>query len=237
MSSSAFHIAPVRPEDVEACMAIRVPSFEHMGIEQLFGNVDTPAGRKAAGEQHSQAWRTHATKYQYFPAIKCVHTDLATRNETIVGFAEWYIYDTARSEAEVKSATPPSVLSARDQERAMGWIRPTTTTREKWLAGRPAAFFKYMVVDRAWRRQGVASMCVRWGLEKCDELRIPAYLGASDEGKLVYERLGFEVVDRVTFQWEGQAWDWPIMIYWPPGTKDEEKVPADGMYRTDQAAT
>nr|POE51654.1 hypothetical protein CFP56_25861 [Quercus suber] len=233
MTSSDFHIAPVHPEDVEACMAILTPAFAHMGVEQLYGRLNTPAGRKAAGEQHAQTWHDHIAKHKYFPAIKCVHTDPATRQETIVAFAEWFIYETARSEAEVKAAPPGPKLPAGNQERAMEWMRSALAVREKWIAGRPAAIFKYMAVDSAWRRRGLASMCVRWGLEKCEELGILAFLGASDEGKLVYEKLGFEVVDRVEFEWEGRMEGWPVMIYWPSGTKEEDKVPANGMYKRD----
>lgn len=207
-------------------MTVLLPCFEDMAIEQILGNVNTPAGRQLAGERHVQAWHKHMEKYGSVPGIRCIHTNATTGEETMVGFAEWFIYDKPRTEAEYMLTKPLEGLSEADQEKVAAWSGPVRAARVRWMGGRPAAEFKYVAVAKDWRRQGVATMCTRWGIERCRELGIPAYLEASEEGKPVYEKLGFEVMDRVAFEWGGQDWLFPAMVFWPPGTKDEDKVPA-----------
>ncbi|GMF81483.1 unnamed protein product [Aspergillus oryzae] len=43
------------------------------------------------------------------------------------------------------------------------------------------------------RRRGVATMLVNWGLERAREDGLEVYLSSTQEGRFVYERLGFEV--------------------------------------------
>ena len=69
-------------------------------------------------------------------------------------------------------------------------------------------------------------MCVKWGLKKCRELGIPAYLEASEEGEHVYKKLGFVEADKIRVDADGEEATFPAMIWWPPGTTDEDKMPA-----------
>lgn len=82
-----------------------------------------------------------------------------------------------------------------------------------------------MATDKDWRRKGAATACVQWGLDLCKELGILAYLEASEQGAPVYRRLGFETVDEVACEVDGEVARFPAMIWWPPGTKDEDKKP------------
>lgn len=80
------------------------------------------------------------------------------------------------------------------------------------MKGQPFALLGWMCVDPAYRRRGAASACVKWGMERCAELGIPAYLEASEEGMKTYKSLGWEVysgdgAEELTF---------PPMIWWPP---------------------
>ena len=68
-------------------------------------------------------------------------------------------------------------------------------------------------------------MCVQWGIERCRELGIPAYLEASAEGRPVYEKLGFEVVEEVPVELDGNIEIERGMMWWPPGTEDKQKKP------------
>lgn len=79
-----------------------------------------------------------------------------------------------------------------------------------------------MATDNAYQRLGAATKVVQWGLDRCRELGIPAYLQSSAAGVPVYERLGYEVVDEVHL--DGHPLK--VMIWWPRGTKEEEKRPA-----------
>ena len=97
--------------------------------------------------------------------------------------------------------------------------------RTKWLRGRGHAILMYMTTAERYRRRGAATLCVQWGIERCRELGIPAYLEASAEGRPVYEKLGFEVVEEVPVELDGDIQIERGMMWWPPGTKDEQKKP------------
>lgn len=40
-------------------------------------------------------------------------------------------------------------------------------------------------------RQGLASRLIRWGLERADEMGVPAYVDSSPTGLKLYEKMGF----------------------------------------------
>lgn len=226
-----FRVEEAREEDIPDIMSILVPSFSHIPMEKLLGNVDTPEGRRACGQRHVQAWHEHGAEFVMPCAIKCIHTDPGTGKETLVGFAEWFIYDKPRTaEQYTKQAL---LLSASwvptengEQARAKQWLQPLIEKRMQWMGGRRFAVLMYMCVDKQWRRKGASTMCVQWGLDRCREMNLPAYLEASADGEPVYKRLGFGEVEKVKIDFEGTQSAFPAMIWWPPGTKDEDKKPA-----------
>ncbi|PYI05940.1 hypothetical protein BO78DRAFT_139068 [Aspergillus sclerotiicarbonarius CBS 121057] len=60
------------------------------------------------------------------------------------------------------------------------------------------------------QRQGLGGLLVAWGVQKADELGLPAYTEASPEGLGLYLRHGFREVDRVTVdleEWGGPKGD------------------------------
>jgi hypothetical protein len=42
-------------------------------------------------------------------------------------------------------------------------------------------------------------MLIRWGLEKAEEMKLPAYLEASKAGKPLYLKHGFKEIDRIEY--------------------------------------
>lgn len=225
-----FRIQEARESDIPEIMSVLIPSFAHIPVEEVLGNVDTPEARKAAGERHLSAWHDHADGDHLTPcAIKCVHTDPTTGRETIVGFAEWFIYEQSRNAEQYRRENfllSASWLEGAQREKAKRWLKPMVDGRVKWMGGRKCAIFMYMCVHRDWRRKGASTMCVQWGLERCKERGIPAYLEASEEGEHVYKKLGFEEVEKIRIECDDLKAAFPAMIWWPPGTKEEDKKPA-----------
>lgn len=46
-----------------------------------------------------------------------------------------------------------------------------------------------------YRRAGVGSLIINWGLEQADRLGLECFVEATKEGKPCYERFGFKVVE------------------------------------------
>lgn len=206
--------------DLPEVMKFLVPAFEIFPVEGVFGRVNTDEGRKAAENHHIRAWELHAEESDLPCAIKCVCTD-DSGVDMIVGFCEWWLYPHGRSKE--KSQEINYLLSGQwlpDDRRteANTALQEVFDGRIKWLGQRPAGILMYMVVHPDWRRKGIASLCINWGLDICIEHNMPALLEASEAGVPVYEKLGFEREDEV--------YGCPLMIRWPAGTPKSDKRPA-----------
>lgn len=208
-------------KDLPELAAIINPAFQNVPAEVLMFGTTSPETLKLVATQHLEAWRIHAKESSLPCAIKCVHTDPDSGTKTIVGCAEWYMFD--RERLPENYSEPSYLLNASwmtDKEAraiVLDFLKPVVDKHKHWMGGRPHAVLRYMAVAPEWRRRGAASMCVQWGLERCKELGISAYLEASEEGAPVYERLGFEKCDVVETFWDGERYAWPAMIWWPEG--------------------
>jgi GNAT superfamily N-acetyltransferase len=225
--ASNLRIELAHEEDINELISIISPSFQNVPVEVAMFGEPTPENMKNVAAQHLESWRIHAQESSLHCAIKCVHTDPETGKTQITACAEWFTYDRVRTPEQYLPA--PYLLGVSwlpdgpDKLKALKFNKPVVDKRNHWMGGRPHAVLRYMAVASDWRRKGIASMCVRWGVERCRELGIPAYLEASDEGVPVYEKLGFEKVDVVEAPWDGEIFAYPVMIWWPEWM---EKVPA-----------
>ena len=214
-------------EDLPELMSIISPAFQNVPAEVLMFGKPSPRNLQNKAAQHLKAWRIHAQESSLPCAIKCVYTDPQTGKKEIVGSAEWFTYD--RERAPEKYMAAPHLLGASwmeneaDKTTVMKFNQPMIDKHTQWMGGRPHALLRYMAVAPNWRRRGLATLCVQWGVDRCRELEIPAYLEASEEGAPVYEKLGFERVDVVECSYGDEVFAYPVMVWWPEGM---EKVPA-----------
>jgi GNAT superfamily N-acetyltransferase len=219
----SFTISLASPTDI--------PALAHYEIERLFGNVPTPSGIAAATERHHHACKEHREETGLDSAVKCTTINPDTGKEDLAACAYWFIFPEPRTEEWM--SRPNHLIAGSwlpeengEREKAQAIMQPISSVRQKWLSQRPHAILMYMATAPEWRRQGAATAVVKWGLERCKELGIPAFLEASEDGRKVYEKLGFEVVDEVVMEMpsEGTA-RFPAMMWWPPGTEEGQKRP------------
>jgi len=225
--ASTLSVKPAQNSDIDQIISFIIPTFCALPPEIAIGNVDTPTGRSLASARHLAAWRAHAETSSIPCAIKCVHTSPDTGKEELVGFAEWFVYDDLSKGDE--QYTQRGLIggdwlpSAEQREAAQESFKPLLETRRKWLHGRKCAVLMYLAVSPAWRRKGAGTMLVQWGVERCREVGAVAYLEATEEGARLYSRLGFETMEVVGDEADGEHGSFPVMIWWPYGV---EKVPA-----------
>ncbi|KAH6625730.1 acyl-CoA N-acyltransferase [Boeremia exigua] len=211
-----FRVEEADPADFPALAAIVATCFQSMPVEALTTGPPTPSNLSALAARYLHAHHLHQAHATVPAFLKCVYTDPTTRAQTIVATAQWYIYPRQRTAEEV--STPHYLLSCAwmpdgpDKAKATAFYAPFLAARRRWMRARPHGVLMYLAVLPAWRQRGAASLCVQWGLERCDALGVPAYLEASEAGVPVYEKLGFEAVEVVEFEWEGKGGRCPVMI-------------------------
>ena len=80
---------------------------------------------------------------------------------------------------------------------------------------------KMLAMIPDYRGRGAASQILQWGFAQADESGLPAYLEASDEGALLYEKRGFERVGNFVTdlkRWGGEGLlEAPLMVRQPNG--------------------
>jgi GNAT superfamily N-acetyltransferase len=225
--ASNINIEIASEQDLPELISIISPAFQNVPAEVLMFGPPSPQNLENKAAQHLTAWRIHAQESSLPCAIKCVHTDPETGKKEIAGCAEWYTYDRERTPERYLAS--PHLLGASwmeneaDRKKVLEFNQPMIDKHTQWMGGRPHALLRYMTVAPKYRRRGLATMCVQWGVDRCKELGIPAYLEASEEGAPVYEKLGFERVDVVECSHDGEVFAYPVMVWWPAGM---EKVPA-----------
>lgn len=212
-----LRIEPSTEADMARCGEIMSASFASEAIGPLIFGPHTPAAWAKTGRAHWHAVQEHNAKFPSVPfAIKCVHTDPETGKETIVGTAEWAVYDRERTAEEWTVDPYPNRLEyiedEADRKQAEAIMQPFIQLRQNLVKGRKYGLLIFMAVDPEWRRQGAATACVRWGMDKCQEIGVPTYLEATEEGKKAYESMGWELLDV-------EGMEYPPMMWWPEGVE------------------
>jgi GNAT superfamily N-acetyltransferase len=70
-------------------------------------------------------------------------------------------------------------------------------SRKSWRDPGPCWQLMVMTTRESYRKRGVASLLIDWGIKKAQEDGAPAYLEASVAGRPVNERRGFQTVGNV----------------------------------------
>lgn len=207
-----FSVDPVQAEDMPRCMSLVISSFTDDLPPSLLGE-DTPENCEFRAAQHLQGHAEHSAKYpSVAPAIKCTYTS-PSGEKTIVGFGEWLFYDRERTEEEYSLDNyilRLEYLPEKERRECLDMIGPILAIRRDLWKEKKYGFLMFLCVDEKYRRMGVATKMVRWGMDRCDELRVPGYLEATGDGQNVYKKLGWELVG---------GGELPGMVYLPDGVE------------------
>lgn len=197
---------------MQRCMQIFYTSFGFVPLMKSFYGDDTAENHAKSAKLHWQAQAEHVEKYPSVPAvcIKCIYTDPATGEEQIVGYSQWYMFDRIRTEQEWAEPVFLDrfswITSDEDREKCRGFMKPLQESQRRLLADTPVGHLRGMCVDPQFRRRGVGSLLVKWGMKQCGRLGMPAYLDTSPNGMYMYEKLGFQKMANSQY---------PAMIWWP----------------------
>ncbi|CZR59174.1 uncharacterized protein PAC_09066 [Phialocephala subalpina] len=73
------------------------------------------------------------------------------------------------------------------------------------MKGRKHWYLEFIATRPDYQGKGAAGQLLRWGIERSEEEWAETYLEASPDGKPIYERFGFEEVDRLVVELEGKG--------------------------------
>ncbi|KAL8726985.1 MAG: hypothetical protein Q9166_006348 [cf. Caloplaca sp. 2 TL-2023] len=163
----------------------------------------------------------------------------------VIGGALWHVYEKAPfgPDAEKKAHEGETCYwwpeEGRQRELADHMMNQFTYPRTQRMH-RPSLLLEICYVHPEHRRRGAGNLLVGWGTKKADELGLESFVEATDDGRPLYERHGFKVVDRMevkadldnmdeglrelgkSLEWEGWYMWRPVGGNWVDG---ETKVP------------
>ncbi|KAF2869230.1 acyl-CoA N-acyltransferase, partial [Massariosphaeria phaeospora] len=176
-------------------------------------------------ELMSCMWAAHESPPQPFFRLFCpiLHADRdASLRESTARFAAWHQHDAHARWLKVTEAASGRIVGAawykiyeadpfaqgEDEDEVADWY-PEDSTREFATQAiaqmerprvekgrRPQVFLNILFTHPGYRRRGIGSMLLEWGLQTAKDLGVEVWLNATPQGKPLYEKYGFEVVVR-----------------------------------------
>ena len=193
-----FKVAHASPADIPTLMAIQFKAYAGEPAAEAFYGVDTPENREGAGNRVEACSRTLTG----FHALKCVHTDEQTGQETLVGSCQWQLYEHERPECEWRQSHPMYTFEwrpAAQREEIATARRILEDNRRVVFGGKQYGVLMNLVVEPAWQRKGAGGLLTRWGMERMEEKGFPGFLEASEAGYPLYKSLGWSDATPVKF--------------------------------------
>jgi GNAT superfamily N-acetyltransferase len=222
---ATFVLRHASETDIDRLMEIQFSAFRGDPYHEALypGPHDSSIVRKLAGQRMIEDWRNTPDQ----DIVVCIHA----QTEEILGFASWYFYLCERPREEWEKMPSITWAEGKEKKQAEAFMGATARMRMKTWGGRPhvrkyrigndlgqlasmrqsgneltfAVVLGLLCVHREAQRQGVGAALVQWGLDRCIEENLTAYLEASSAGFPLYQKLGFSKIDTMTVKAEN--WD------------------------------
>ncbi|KAF5673200.1 puromycin n-acetyltransferase [Fusarium heterosporum] len=121
---------------------------------------------------------------------------VAEDNSQILGWARWARRGTP---PRGKKLDPSMFPASGDQATATDFFQKNADATVKHVAGEKHWFLSTIATAKEAQRRGVGSALMRFGVERADEEGWMSYLNSSGEGRGLYEKFGFKVIETTEF--------------------------------------
>ncbi|EON65809.1 hypothetical protein W97_05048 [Coniosporium apollinis CBS 100218] len=197
----AFDILPMTESDLSAFLSIQHAAFTTGLASLLFSGSPTPTHTASLLSKYTTAFHDPNT---YF--LKAV--DTATGE--IAAAAKWIIYRHPRSEEDVDRAWRDKRTveelkeddpdrDRRNIEAERAFMVYLADARRDTMGTQPHYLLNILITHPTHYRRGAGAALLRWGIERADQDGLPVYLEASEMGKPLYARWGFEEIKETVF--------------------------------------
>ncbi|KAH7077410.1 hypothetical protein FB567DRAFT_149286 [Paraphoma chrysanthemicola] len=143
-----------------------------------------PSWHEKSIEKHIKSWREESD-VTYLKVID-------TYDNAMIACAKWRINEKERTEEEIQGMLPVPGKDEEGRPAARDFMNYLARVRREYMGTKPFYFLHMLVTDPAHHRRGAGKMLIEWGTEKADKVQLPCFLEASEVGKPLYERMGFE---------------------------------------------
>ncbi|KAI4858488.1 hypothetical protein F4820DRAFT_442376 [Hypoxylon rubiginosum] len=112
----------------------------------------------------------------------------------VIGGAQWFVYRTNPYAVEQPMRTAYWLPDGPMKQIGDQLIRNLRKDRPARMS-KPHLLISYCFVHSAHRNRGAASLMLKWGTVKADELGLEAFVESTDIARRTYEKHGFYVID------------------------------------------
>ncbi|KAF2137922.1 uncharacterized protein K452DRAFT_257132, partial [Aplosporella prunicola CBS 121167] len=189
-----LEVQPLTDADASRFVAIADAALGSTGVGLCLGPHPQPEIEK-----------TLASK-PYVHYLKVVDSDTGD----VLACAKWEIHDQGRSDEQLAELDEPIQVAEeqRQYEKAHQEFFGYLNAGRKALGKKPHYFLSLLITDPNHQGRGAGGMLLRWGLERADKAGLITYLEATEAGRPVYKRFGFEDIKTTEFdlsRWGGQG--------------------------------
>lgn len=199
---SAVAVEPLQEQDLDTFTTIYWDAFNPLEADMILPMI-YPLGLQPDLRQrlHSRLLKSLGED----PTGSCFCArDSSTGN--ILGVSWWaHVADAAQTEeeldtryAEAKARRSGGVeVEGMNQALEDNFFRAAFYSEAHTMGTEPYMTLKLLAVRPECARKGVGSVLLRHGLERVDQLNLPAFIHAGVQAKALYERYGFNVVSEM----------------------------------------
>ncbi|KAF2499019.1 acyl-CoA N-acyltransferase [Lophium mytilinum] len=188
-------LSKITEQDLPAFTHICNAAFNNGMASKLVPKPITPEKFAAQVDKHRQSFLND----EDVTHLKVIDTDIEPSEETgqMIACAKWRINLKERTEEEVEASLPKPPVGEAAQEGGRGlaekeFVTYLANSRRKWMGARAFYFLHLLVTLPQHHRRGAGTLLLKWGLDQADAAGLPTYLEASEMGRPLYARLGFE---------------------------------------------
>lgn len=182
------------PTDFDEFVAIQIAAFANGGgiTSLLTPNPITEEYVQKSVGKHVKSWSEEKDVIY----LKVIDTDLDGK---MIAVAKWRINEQERSEEEAKKMYPVPDEKDKGQQGLLDFMAFLSRVRKEYMGTKPFYFLHILATHPDHYRRGAGAMLLDWGTRQADRARLPAFLESSPMGKPLYERMGFQAKEVVTW--------------------------------------
>ncbi|KAF2665364.1 acyl-CoA N-acyltransferase [Microthyrium microscopicum] len=134
------------------------------------------------------------------PAVRMMKAVDTEAGNKVVGAAIWLFPVSAELASQAPVATVSLVgIPEQNHEAKAELIKMIEAGRKEIMGTREHVYLASIAVRPDAQRQGIGKKLTEWGIDEAQRLELPIYLDATPQGKGLYEKFQFELIEEVAF--------------------------------------